>query len=111
MTQLLNWFQILAALGILGVLIRLLAKVTDKLLDLLIAKTKDQNVKLFLEWVDQAVAQSATVYKDDTNDKKKAEAMDFVVKRLKANNLFEKFSNEQISGAIEKAVMLLNEKV
>lgn len=108
MEQLLQWVHILVALGVLAPLVRLVWKVSDKGLDLLIAKTKDQNVKLFLEWVDQAVAQAAFAYKDDTNDKKKAEAMSFVVQRLQANGLLEKFSAEQISGAIEKAVQALN---
>ena len=104
-----NGLQILIALGAVAPLVHFLAKLTDGALKYFVANTKHKNVQLFLGWVDQAVMRSASTYQDEPNEIKKAEAMDYVVKRLKANDLFDKFTNEQISAAIELAVRKLNE--
>lgn len=69
---------------------------------------KNENVKLFMGWADQAVAQMAKAT-DYTNPQKKAAAVNYVTERLQDNKLTNKFSDEQISAIIEMAVNKLNE--
>lgn len=69
-------------------------------------KTKNGNVQLLLTWADQAVA---LVEKSDlAGNQKKQQAVDFVSQRLVANKLAGKFSQEQLSAVIERAVAQLN---
>ncbi|KMK53308.1 Phage holin protein [Fructobacillus sp. EFB-N1] len=73
---------------------------------LLKTKTKNGNLQLLLTWADQAVsmAESTSLAGPD----KKAQAMQLVTSRLTANNLTNKFSQEQIGAVVEQAVIRLN---
>ncbi len=69
---------------------------------LLKAHTKNKNIAMFTVWAEQAVNYAEYTYK--TGPEKRNAAYNFIVKRLRANNLIGKFSTEQVYGAIEKAV-------
>ncbi|SES23219.1 phage holin [Streptococcus gallolyticus] len=69
---------------------------------LLKAHTKNKNIAMFTSWAEQAVHYAEVTYK--TGPEKKNAAYNFIVKRIRANNLIGKFSTEQVYGAIEKAV-------
>lgn len=69
---------------------------------LLKAHTKNKNIAMFTVWAERAVNYAEYTYK--TGPEKRNAAYNFIVKRLRANNLIGKFSTEQVYGAIEKAV-------
>ncbi|WAW99483.1 phage holin [Streptococcus gallolyticus] len=91
-------FKILAALWDSGII----TAVAYFAIKLLKAHTKNKNIAMFMTWAEQAVNYAEVTYK--TGPEKKNAAYNFIVKRLRANNLIGKFSTEQVYGAIEKAV-------
>jgi len=76
------------------------------------SKTKNENIKMFLSWAKQAVAKAEVDHgsENTVNALKKIHATEFINQRLKANGLQYKFSDEQISAAIEMAVKELKNK-
>ena len=69
---------------------------------LIIANTKNKNIAMFASWTQQAVA-FAEQYSNPGQEKKDL-AMRLVRRRIRANGLAVRFSEEQISGAIEWAL-------
>lgn len=93
-----NFIKILTTLWDSGII----TAVAYFAIKLLKAHTKNKNIAMFTSWAEQAVHYAEVTYK--TGSEKKNAAYNFIVKRIRANNLIGKFSTEQVYGAIEKAV-------
>ncbi|CAH1855087.1 phage holin, LLH family [Convivina praedatoris] len=98
--------NVVDTLATIGTLIVLGAPVVHGVVKFLKSKTKNNNVQLFLGWVDQAVGSLEN--SDLSGTEKKYKAISYVSNRLVANNLVGKFSEQQISAAIEMAVNALH---
>ncbi|PVY86498.1 phage holin, LLH family [Convivina intestini] len=94
--------NVVETLATIGTLIVLGAPIVHGVVKYLRSKTKNNNVQLFLGWVDQAVGSLEN--SDLSGTEKKYKAISYVSKRLAANKLVGKFSEQQISAAIEMAV-------
>lgn len=86
----------------------ILSAVAWFVIKLVTAHTKNKNILMFNEWAKQAVAYAEANF--DGGNIKKLEAYEFIVGRLKANNLFDRFSEDQIEAIIEWAVNELHAK-
>lgn len=94
-----DWYALVVALWTSGVL----TGVAHAVINLIKANTKNKNVLLLTNWVEQGVnfAESKT---DLVGEDKKKAAISLVSQRLFANNLDKVFSAEQIDAEVEKAV-------
>ncbi|KXT73206.1 hypothetical protein STRDD10_01608 [Streptococcus sp. DD10] len=90
--------QLLQALWESGVI----GAVAFYVIRLLVAHTKNKNIAMFLTWAEQAVGY-AEQFGNPSHEKKEL-AMRLIQQRIRANRLVGKFSEEQISGAIEWAL-------
>ncbi|CAH1853669.1 phage holin [Convivina intestini] len=98
--------NVVETLATIGTLIVLGAPVVHGVVKYLRSKTKNNNVQLFLGWVDQAVGSLEN--SDLSGTEKKYKAINYISNRLAANKLVGKFSEQQISAAIEMAVNSLH---
>jgi len=83
--------------------------ITYGLHKLFTAKTKNANLESFNKWADQAVTWAET-NGSTTSEGKKKDAVGYLTKTLRDNNLLGKFTDSEVSAAIEFALVLFKQK-
>lgn len=83
--------------------------ITYGLHKLFTAKTKNANLESFNKWADQAVTWAET-NGSTTSEGKKKDAVEYLTKTLRDNNLLGKFTDSEVSAAIEFALVLFKKK-
>ena len=81
--------------GIFGV-------VATALVDWLKSHTKNENLSMFYDWINQGIAIAEKTWGSDQGSAKQRDAVQFVKDRIESNGLNGRFSDSQIEGAIEQ---------
>lgn len=85
----------IAQTGVLGV-------VAAAVIGWLKSHTKNENLAMFYDWINQGIAIAEKTWGPGQGSAKQQDALKFVKQRIDANGLTGHFSDSQIEGAIEQ---------